>query len=85
MSDDFFWSRSPLLQRLSELRDDVRMFMVYGAESWIQQVTLQQMEEAGVTNMERININIIPEARHHVYADQFKLFNDIVVRYINDS
>ena len=35
--------------------------------------------------MENIEVFTIPEARHHVYADQFEEFNEILLKIVNSD
>ena len=62
------------------------MSVIYGEDSWIQpKLTEDSLKEAGVKNMENIQVFTIPEARHHVYADQFEEFNEILLKIIKSD
>ena len=54
--------------------------MIYGEESWISPKLTETEIEAHRKN---ISILTIPEATHHVYADQFEMFNEIVLNLIH--
>ena len=62
------------------------MSVIYGEDSWIQpKLTEDSLLEAGVRNIENIEVFMIPEARHHVYADQFEEFNEILLEILNSD
>ena len=62
------------------------MSVIYGEDSWIQpKLTEDSLREAGVKSMENIEVFTIPEARHHVYADQFEEFNEILLKIIKSD
>ena len=81
LCDDFFWSKSPMLPRLSKLRKDLTVTFIYGADSWIYQVTHDDLSE-NIGADHGMKINTIQDARHHVYADQYEEFNSIIVKTI---
>ena len=84
LCDDFFWARSPLVCRLSELSDEVKVSVIYGEDSWVTKLTVQDLETAGVRRLERMSVVSIADARHHVYADQHQQFNSVLIRLVND-
>ena len=80
MSDDFAWAADPLVRRLSLLQPELKVTMIYGEESWISpKLTEAEIEDHG----KNISILTIPEATHHVYADQFEMFNEIVTNLLH--
>lgn len=85
LCDDFFWAKSPLLARLSELKEDLLVTAVYGEDSWVTRVTESDLHNAGVKRMERFNVVTIPAARHHVYADQHEIFNAFLVKTLEKN
>ena len=70
-----------MLPRLRDLRKDLKVTFIYGADSWIYQVTYDDLSE-NVGNDHAINIITIEDARHHVYADQYEEFNSIIIKSI---
>ena len=86
MCDDFAWAKSPVISRISDIDESLRVSVIYGEESWIQpKLTENSLREAGVRNVENIEVFMIPEARHHVYADQFDEFNEILLKIVNSD
>eukprot|EP01088_Endostelium_zonatum_P017108 TRINITY_DN4891_c0_g1_i1.p1 TRINITY_DN4891_c0_g1~~TRINITY_DN4891_c0_g1_i1.p1 ORF type:complete len:454 (-),score=100.73 TRINITY_DN4891_c0_g1_i1:8-1369(-) len=76
---DMGWARAPLVDRLPELRMDVRVTMVYGKESWMSSEAgwevKRRMEEKGKTNVRLVEME---RCGHHVYIDNADEFNRIV-------
>ena len=86
LCDDFAWAKDPVISRISNIDENLRVSVIYGEDSWIQpKLTEESLQEAGVRNMENIEVFTIPEARHHVYADQFEEFNEILLKIVNSD
>ena len=86
MCDDFAWAKNPLILRFSGIDENLRVAVVYGENSWIKpKLSDVRLEEAGVRNVERVEFFTIPEARHHVYADQFEEFNEILLKIVKTN
>ena len=86
LCDDFAWAKDPVISRISNIDENLRVSVIYGEDSWIQpKLTEEILQEAGVRNMENIEVFTIPEARHHVYADQFEEFNEILLKIVNSD
>ena len=86
LCDDFAWAKTPVISRISDIDESLRVSVIYGEESWIQpKLTENSLREAGVRNVENIEVFMIPEARHHVYADQFDEFNEILLKIVNSD
>ena len=80
MSDNFGWAAKPLIRRLSLLEPELKVTVIYGEDSWISSKLTEAELEAHRKN---ISILTIPQATHHVYADQFEIFNDIVLNLLH--
>ena len=80
LSDNFAWAADPLIRRLPQLQPELKVTMIYGEESWISPKLTEAEIEAHRKN---ISILTIPDATHHVYADQFEMFNEIVLNLIH--
>ena len=86
MCDDFAWAKDPVISRISNIDENLRVSVIYGEDSWIQpKLTEDSLQEAGVRNMDNIEVFTIPEARHHVYADQFEEFNEILLKIVDSD
>ena len=80
MSDDFAWAVNPLVRRLPLLQPELKVTVIYGEDSWISPKLTEAEIEAHRKN---ISILTIPEATHHVYADQLEKFNEIVLNLLH--
>ena len=86
LCDDFAWAKVPLLRRLPDLENNLKVTIVYGEDSWVDpKLSKTILENAGVKNIDRFDIIMIPNARHHVYADQYSIFNSVMVQTLNSS
>ena len=80
LSDNFAWAAEPLIRRLSLLQPELKVTVIYGEESWISPRLTETETEAHRKN---ISILTIPDATHHVYVDQFEMFNEIVLNLLH--
>jgi len=79
LSRDFFWAKSPFLADQKEKLDNWTMLL--GDRSWI---AMGQHSEF-TTECARlgISLNWIPDAGHHIYADQAAIFNNAVKKALS--
>ena len=63
----------------------MKVTIIYGEDSWISpKLTDTELKTEGCST--NISIVTIQEATHHVYADQFEKFNEILIKLVeNDS
>ena len=73
------------MRRLPGLPSKLKVTIIYGEDSWISpKLTDTDLETEGCST--NISIVTIQEATHHVYADQFEKFNEILIKLVeNDS
>ena len=73
------------MRRLPGLPSKLKVTIIYGEDSWISpKLTDTELETEGYST--NISIVTIQEATHHVYADQFEKFNEILIKLVeNDS
>ena len=76
MTVSFGWAKFPMIHRISELDKSVPMTMIHGAESWIDDSSSYETQD--LRSGSYVDIKVIPEAGHHVYADQPDAFNKVV-------
>ena len=69
-----------MIRRLSLLQPELKVTVIYGEESWISPRLTETEIEAHRKN---ISILTIPDATHHVYVDQFEMFNEIVLNLLH--
>ena len=81
LSNDLFWAKTPMMSQLKGSK--VPCSLLLGEDSWIAR---DQLEE--FTSWSRdlgLAIEIIPEAGHHIYADQPELFNQLVIGILSQE
>lgn len=72
----FAWAKNPLIYRLTDLREPISVSFIYGSKSWVDRSTGASLREHLGPN--RVSMNIIEGAGHHVNADNYAKFNEIV-------
>lgn len=70
------WPKNPLIHRLVELDESLTLTFIYGSRSWIEKTPGEFLREC--LTPERVSVNIIQGSGHHVYADKFEEFNEMV-------
>ena len=76
MSASFGWAKFPMIHRISGVDKNIPMTMIHGSESWIDEST--SYETKHLRSGSYVDVQVIPEAGHHVYADQPDAFNLMV-------
>ena len=76
MSATFGWAKFPMIHRIANVDQNVPMTMIHGANSWIS--CDPSYETRYMRSGSYVDIQVIPEAGHHVYADQPDVFNTVV-------
>lgn len=72
----FGWPKNPLIHRLLDLDESVKMTFIYGSRSWIEKAPGEFIRDCLTPG--RVTVNIIQGSGHHVYADKYMEFNDLV-------
>ncbi|XP_040165965.1 (Lyso)-N-acylphosphatidylethanolamine lipase-like [Anopheles arabiensis] len=76
---NFGWPINPMLKRIDQIDPTIPMTFIYGSESWI------DFEAGEVTKQKRagsfVQVKIIDNASHHLYAD----FPDIFNQHVNEA
>lgn len=70
------WPKNPLIHRLIDMDERVDMTFIYGSRSWIEKAPGEFLRDSLTPN--RVAVHIIQGSGHHVYADRFNEFNEIV-------
>lgn len=70
------WPKKPLIHRLLDLKEPVTLTFIYGSRSWIEKAPGEFLQECMRPN--RVVVNEIDGSGHHVYADKFNQFNELV-------
>lgn len=79
MMSGFGWAKNPMIKRMTEIRTDIPITILYGSRSWVDNSAGEVIKASGHHNY--VNVQIISGAGHHVYADKPDIFN----RYVNDA
>ncbi|GIY63800.1 hypothetical protein CDAR_601451 [Caerostris darwini] len=78
MSAPFGWANRPMIQRISDIRQDIPITFIYGAKSWIDSNCGFKIRSLREKQNSFVDIKMIDGAGHHVYADKSDVFNEIV-------
>lgn len=76
MVEGFGWAKNPMIKRLPEAHKDTTMTFIYGSESWMDSSSGKEI--LAVRTKNSVFIRTVPEAGHHVYADEAGVFNEFV-------
>lgn len=77
MMEGFGWAKNPMIKRIHQMREDVPLTLVYGSKSWVDHSSGSVIKK--LRPQSYVNVHIINEAGHHVYADKPEEFNSIIV------
>ena len=72
----FGWPKYPLVNRLVDLDESVSMTFIYGFKSWIDKTPGEFLRDT--LQPDRVDVHIIEGSGHHVYADNYSKFNELV-------
>ena len=70
------WAKFPMINRITDLDPNITLTFIYGSRSWIDRQPGFQIKYLLGEN--RVNIFVINGSGHHVYADKYDEFNNIV-------
>uniref|UniRef100_A0A914Y1T4 1-acylglycerol-3-phosphate O-acyltransferase ABHD5 n=1 Tax=Panagrolaimus superbus TaxID=310955 RepID=A0A914Y1T4_9BILA len=76
MSLKYGWAKRPMLNRITKLNSKVPMSFLFGARSWISSSSGYKVKEERPQSY--VDVNIISNAGHHVYADNQEEFNRVM-------
>ncbi|VVC26343.1 Alpha/beta hydrolase fold-1,Alpha/Beta hydrolase fold [Cinara cedri] len=72
----FGWAKNPMIKRLEYLDKRVPITFIYGKNTWMDKSVGEIVKKERANSF--VHIETIPNAGHHVFADQFEEFNKIV-------
>ncbi|KAH8253052.1 hypothetical protein KR032_003386 [Drosophila birchii] len=73
------WAKNPMIHRIQDVRGDVPITFIYGSRSWLDFSYGENVKSQRGSNM--VDIKIVTDAGHHVYADRPEVFNS----YVNET
>ncbi|KAG8190697.1 hypothetical protein JTE90_004201 [Oedothorax gibbosus] len=76
MTIQFGWANRPMIQRIAQLRQDIPISFIFGAQSWIDSSSGDKT--TALRENSYVKIEMIDGAGHHVYADRAEVFNNLV-------
>ncbi|XP_055542151.1 (Lyso)-N-acylphosphatidylethanolamine lipase [Wyeomyia smithii] len=76
MMKNLGWAKNPMINRIQDLKHNVPITFVYGEKSWLDNTAGDIVKQ--LRHHEYVKVHSIPNAGHHVYADDAKMFNKIV-------
>ena len=72
MSEFYGWAKFPMIHRIGGVDKNIPMTMIHGTQSWIDCSPSYQIK---YSRTGYVDVQVIPGAGHHVYADQPEAFN----------
>ncbi|XP_033733713.1 (Lyso)-N-acylphosphatidylethanolamine lipase-like [Pecten maximus] len=76
MSDKLGRATNPMVERIQQVQNDIPITMIHGENSWIKRDASYQVKE--LRKESSVDIKVISDAGHHVYADEWDVFNQTV-------
>ena len=76
MNVSYGWAKFPMIDRISDVDKNIPITMIHGSDSWISIESSYQTKYLRKDSF--VDIRIILDAGHHVYADQPDNFNKLV-------
>lgn len=75
------YSRNPLIRRIKDLDKNLPITVLYGKDSWVAELSNFPSLESELLDHYYCSTNIIYDAGHHIYSDNFNDFN----QYVNSA
>ncbi|CAI6362247.1 unnamed protein product [Macrosiphum euphorbiae] len=79
----FGWAKNPMIKRIHDLDKRVPITFIYGQNTWMDQSIGQKIKLERENNF--VQVETIPNAGHHVFADQFEVFNNLVDKICKEN
>jgi hypothetical protein len=83
MCAEFGYAKNPMIQRISQIRKDINITMIYGSRSWVDNATGDTIKS--IRSDSFVDVKIVNGAGHHVYADRAEVFNQYVLDICEQS
>ncbi|XP_015371642.1 PREDICTED: abhydrolase domain-containing protein 4-like [Diuraphis noxia] len=72
-----------MIKRIHYLDKRVPITFIYGQNTWMDQSIGQKIKLERENNL--VRVETIPNAGHHVFADQFEMFNNLVDKICKEN
>uniref|UniRef100_A0A914Q397 Uncharacterized protein n=1 Tax=Panagrolaimus davidi TaxID=227884 RepID=A0A914Q397_9BILA len=76
MSLKYGWAKRPMLNRITQMDPKVPISFLFGSRSWVSSSSGYKVQEERPQSY--VDVNIISNAGHHVYADNQEEFNSVI-------
>ncbi|KAL3288218.1 hypothetical protein HHI36_002668 [Cryptolaemus montrouzieri] len=80
MIQGFGWAKNPMIHRVKNLKNEISITMMYGSNTWMHNLAEKVKEIRPDCS---VDVQIIENAGHHIYADQYDQFNEVIVNASN--
>jgi abhydrolase domain-containing protein 4/abhydrolase domain-containing protein 5 len=77
-----FWAKSPLINRLVDIDENVRTMFLYGQDTWMRKSAGRTLTKNMKCKTKMVEIK---DAGHHVYVDNFLDFNEEVITFLEED
>ena len=77
------WAKNPMIQRIDKLDPSIDLSFIYGERSWIDRQPGIQIKQ--LCTERSVEVHVIHNAGHHVYADKLEDFNRLVNKSCSDA
>lgn len=78
LNEGFGWAKRPMLERIGDVDSSISMTFIHGSHSWIDNRIGYEVKY--IRGDSFVDVQIVRQAGHHIYADRPQLFNNIVCR-----
>lgn len=79
----FFWAKSPMIKRVTELPKEIPMTVLHGAATFFDHRTAYEIKYARQNS--KVNIWVVGDAGHDIHVDNAEEFNRIVNEILQDT
>ncbi|XP_076449256.1 (Lyso)-N-acylphosphatidylethanolamine lipase-like [Babylonia areolata] len=69
------WAKRPMIERMAAMDPQVPITFIYGSLSWMNRDAAWQFQKS---HNSYVDVQIVRGAGHHVYAERWDVFNDLV-------
>ncbi|KAL3288211.1 hypothetical protein HHI36_002661 [Cryptolaemus montrouzieri] len=70
------WAKNPMIRRVTELKDDIPIKIMYGSNTWMDTSIGNRIKDLKPDTF--VDVELVDQSQHHIYADQAETFNEIV-------
>jgi len=83
LTSNMVYAKNPMINRIKDIDHSIPITILYGKDSWMMKLfdfeRVLTQRPAGSA----VKVNMIPDAGHHIYADQKDVFNEHIIEICN--